>query len=28
VQQVLAVFDDWLARGRVLPMQAKKAAHV
>lgn len=27
VQQVLAVFDDWLARGLVLPMQAKKAAH-
>jgi uncharacterized protein (UPF0261 family) len=28
VQQVLVVFDDWLARGLVLPAVGKKAAHV
>ena len=28
VPQVPVVFDDWLARWRLLPSQAKKAAHV
>ena len=28
VQQVLAVFDDWLAQGLVLPAVGKKASHV
>ena len=28
VQQVLAVFDDWLARGLVLPAAGTKASHV
>jgi uncharacterized protein (UPF0261 family) len=28
VQQVLLVFDDWLARGLVVPTVAKKATHV
>ena len=28
VQQVLKVFDDWLARGLVVPAVTKKAEHV
>jgi hypothetical protein len=28
VQQVLKVFDDWLARGLVVPAVGQKAAHV
>jgi uncharacterized protein (UPF0261 family) len=28
VQTVLAVFDDWLARGLVMPAVAQKVAHV
>jgi hypothetical protein len=28
VQQVLKVFDDWLARGWVLPVPKTKADHV
>jgi uncharacterized protein (UPF0261 family) len=28
VQTVLAVFDDWLARGLLMPAVAQKVAHV
>ena len=28
VQQVLAVFDDWLAKGLVVPVAGMKATHV